>query len=249
MISVKALSHFDENLPIIVATDASLNGIGGVLMHKMEDGSERPVAYVSRTLNKAERNYSVTDREALAIVFAVQKFHDYIDRRKFKILTDHQALQRIFGAEGSTSQTISSRLIRWNGILQAYNYDIKYLDKHNNLIADTLSRLPLSCEETMEYPEPRIRLISSNFPITKNILKKESEIDYTLCKIRKFINLGWPSKNILNETERIFFEIKNTLSIEEDIFLSNDRVIIPENLRKHILDYLHTNHAGVNTLK
>ena len=72
------LAHFDPSLKIIVACDASDYGIGVVLSHKMPDGSEKPVAFVSRTLNKAERKYSQIEKEVLACVVGVSRFHSYL---------------------------------------------------------------------------------------------------------------------------------------------------------------------------
>ena len=76
--SAKVLVHYDPSLDLVVAGDASAYGIGALLSHKMLNGEERPVAFASRTLSSAERNYSQAEKEALACVFAVKKFHSYI---------------------------------------------------------------------------------------------------------------------------------------------------------------------------
>ena len=81
------LTHLDPNLDIIVASDASTHGVGACILHKWKDGKVRPIAFASRSLIKAERNYSQIEKEALAIIFAVTKFNRYIHGRRFALQT------------------------------------------------------------------------------------------------------------------------------------------------------------------
>ena len=76
--SAKFLAHYDPSLKLTLACDASNYGLGAVLAHKMPDRSERPIGYASRTLSKAERNYSQWKKEGLASIFGINKFHDYL---------------------------------------------------------------------------------------------------------------------------------------------------------------------------
>ena len=76
--SESLLVHFDPAKPLILASDASSVGVGAVLSHRMKDGSDQPIAFASRTLAPAERNYSQMEREGLAIIFGIKKFHQYI---------------------------------------------------------------------------------------------------------------------------------------------------------------------------
>ena len=94
--SGRVLTHFDDRLPLVLACDASPYGLGAVLSHRLPNGEEKPVGFASRTLTKAETNYSHLDKEGLAIIFGVKKFHQYIHGRRFEIKTDHKPLTHIF---------------------------------------------------------------------------------------------------------------------------------------------------------
>ncbi|VDI15716.1 Hypothetical predicted protein [Mytilus galloprovincialis] len=94
--SASVLVHFESKKKLILACDASQYGLGAVLSHKMDDGSDKPIAYTSRTLTSAEKNYSVLEKESLAIIFGIKKFHQYLYGHPVTIITDHKPLIGLF---------------------------------------------------------------------------------------------------------------------------------------------------------
>ena len=107
--------------PYILDTDASAYQIGCVLLQEQQEGDMRPVGYWSRTLNSAERGYSPTERECLAVVWGVTKLRPYIERTKFTVRTDHNALRWLMNVDDP-----SGRLIRWRLRLSEFDYTIVY---------------------------------------------------------------------------------------------------------------------------
>ena len=139
--SDEILTHYDPNLPLCLATDASPYGLGAVLSHIMPNGEERPIAYASRSLSTSEKNYSQIEKEALGIIWGVKRFNTYVYGRHFRLITDHEPLISIFGPKKGIANTTAARLQRYALFLAGYNYDIVYRNtkKHGN--ADCLASL------------------------------------------------------------------------------------------------------------
>ena len=137
--------------PFLLYTDASGTGLGAVL--SQQDGKEEyVVAYASRTLSPAEKNYGITEKECLAIIWAVKYFRHYLYGSKFTIITDHSALKWLLNSSGETA---NRRLERWKITLSEYEYDIKYRKgtKHSN--ADALSHINGTIGLTFTYSNIR----------------------------------------------------------------------------------------------
>ena len=136
-------AHFDPNERLVIACDASPYGVTAVLSHRYASGSERPIAYASRTLSPAEKNYSQNDREALAVMFGVKKFQEYVFGKTFTLVTDNKALTHIYSPSKTISNVAASRVRRWAVHLGSFSYTVEHrsASKHSNV--DGLSRLPV----------------------------------------------------------------------------------------------------------
>ncbi|XP_026530731.1 uncharacterized protein K02A2.6-like, partial [Notechis scutatus] len=134
------LIQYNETLPIAVTCDASPFGVGAVLSHTLPDGKEAPIAFFSRTLSKPERNYSQLDKEALAIVAAVKKFHEYLYGRRFTLITDHKPLLGILAGNKATPNILSPKMTRWSEFLAAYDYRLTHRPGKTISHADALTK-------------------------------------------------------------------------------------------------------------
>jgi cell fate (sporulation/competence/biofilm development) regulator YlbF (YheA/YmcA/DUF963 family) len=122
------------SLPFYVHCDASKKGIGGVLT-QIQNGEEHPIAFVSRQFHGAERNYSTTEQECLAVVFSLEKFRPYVEGYHFTVYTDHASLKWLMKLEQP-----SGRLARWCVKLQQYDCEIIHKKGKDNVVPDALSR-------------------------------------------------------------------------------------------------------------
>ena len=108
--SSNVLVHYNPKLEVQLALDTSPVGLGAVISHITADGTERPIACASRSLTKSDSNYSVIEKEALAIIFGIRKFQQFLYGRRFTLLTDHQPLTLLFGSKKAIPAVAASHI-------------------------------------------------------------------------------------------------------------------------------------------
>ena len=250
LVSADVLAHYDATLPLRLAADASAYGIGAVISHRMPDGAERPIAFASRTLSDAERNYSQVEKEALALIFGVKKFHNYLYGRPFVLVTDHKPLTTILGHKKGIPPVAAARLQRWAIILAAYKYEIEFRPTTAHANADGLSRLPLKVNASVPASTDTVwcnMMELDSLPVTVAEIRKETRTDVLISKVYQYTIEGWPHTT---EPEfRAFVQRKDELTIENGCLLWGLRVIIPPKLRPKLLQELHSEHSGVWKMK
>uniref|UniRef100_A0A8C1GVQ7 Reverse transcriptase domain-containing protein n=1 Tax=Cyprinus carpio TaxID=7962 RepID=A0A8C1GVQ7_CYPCA len=142
LVSPPVLGHPNLNLPFVIYTDASEVGLGAVLVQQTGLGTEEVLAFASRTLNPAERNYTTTEQECLAVVWALEKWRYYLEGKFFTVVTDHSSLMWVF-----KTQKPNTCLIRWALLLQEFNFTVEYRKRKYNTVPDALSRAPVDINE------------------------------------------------------------------------------------------------------
>ncbi|CAF3365123.1 unnamed protein product, partial [Rotaria sp. Silwood2] len=250
-----ALPHYDPSLPLVLAADASNSGVGAVIYHRYPDGTEKAIAHASKTLTPTERNYAQIEKEALAIIYGVQKFDQFLRGRRFTLLTDHKPLIKIFGPKKGIPTTSANRLQRWALRLLGYVYDIEYRSTLNFGHADGLSRLPIGPDKDFDNQDPgETNVIASiqqdlqqDLPLSAVQIAKAIQKDPILVQIHKFILSGWPSS--ISNNFQPYYRIRNELSTSSGCNIWRLRTIVPICYRKHLLNYLHLSHPGMIRMK
>ena len=179
---VLAFPNYAEHFYLM--TDGSLNGAGAVLAQTdPKSGKLRPISYYSRSLNKHELNYTVSEIELLAVMVSVKHFHCYLIGKQFTLITDHQALVPMLKSD----KKLSGRLARWTHTLNMYDMIVKYKPGKWNLAADALSRGIVqhndsSTQDAYEDPIDIPNMASLNRVSTRRDTKQEREMEYHIQK-------------------------------------------------------------------
>ena len=246
------LAHYNAEAKTLVTCDASAVSIGAVLSQIQPDGSERPVAYLSRSLSQTERKYSAGEREALACIFACEKWHLFLYGKRFTLQTDHRALTALLATSGSGHRPL--RIYRWSDRLQQYDFDVIYRPGSMNQVADMLSRLPnddstnTAQDEISDRSESVVQQIFSKSVITPNKLAEATSEDSVLKTVLQFVKTAWPDKRTMKDKR-----LHPYYSLRHELWTWNDNrclargpyAIIPDSLRQEVTEMAHQGHPGI----
>lgn len=228
LVSPPILKQCDPAKPYVIRTDASNFALGAVLSQG-EVPDEHPIEYASRLLTSAEKNYSTTEREALAVVWALQKFRGYIEGAEVTVASDHQPLRWLMSLKSP-----SGRLARWALQIQEFNLKIHYIPGKSNVIADMLSR-PFN-ENQCEIDHFSVDLPSRN---PKEI--RESQLkDDKLRPIIESFESTQRDENYVNWTERGYLMNQGVLyRFVPDVDTEEAQLVVPSHEVKNVLQQYH----------
>ena len=236
------LAHFDTSAEeTLVTCDASAVALGACLSQKV-NGIERPIAFASRVLSPAERNYSASEREALACLWACERWHFYLYGRRFTLVTDHLALRTLLTTGGTGHRPL--RLHRWCDRLYQYTFDVQYKPGRENCVADCLSRSYDGSEDAItsagfdadeeEQPISTIFGSQDTAVVTSAAVAAATTADPHLPRVRNFVVAGWPpAKRELSMELQAYWSVRDELStaVNGECLVRGSRLVIPASLR------------------
>ena len=234
------LAFYDPTKELKIQCDASQSGLGAVLL---QEG--KPLAYSSRALTPTEKNYAQIEKELLAIVFSVEKWHQYAFGRPVFIQSDHKPLETIFNKPlSSAPRRLQGMMLR----LQGYDLTVRYTRGKDLVLADTLSRAYLQNAPAKQEEFEMINAVHL-LPIRPerlDKLKAETKRDSSLQELMRTVLDGWPAdKSILPLSLTPYFSFKDELTVQDGLIFKGDRVLVPQSLRKEMMQAIHATHSGI----
>lgn len=246
--SIKRLGYFNVDDRVELFVDASPIGLGAILTQFNAEGTPRIIACGSKVLTTTEQKYPQTQKEALAVVWAVEKFSFYLLAKSFVIRTDAEANQFIFNSNHRLGKRAISRAESWALRLQPYDFTIERVPGCQN-IADALSRLIPASQQDKPFDEDEdnhflYALDAGCMQMTWNEIETASEKDNELEMVREAVtSKKWPPELRGYEAQR-----KNLHTLGPLVF-KDDRTVLPVSLRRKALDLAHEGHVGVVATK
>lgn len=244
---IKTLGFFSTTDRTELFVDASSIGLGAVLVQFNSANIPRIIACASKSLTSTEQRYPQTQREALAVVWGVERFSFYLTGRQFIVRTDATANEFIYNCQHRIGKRAVSRAEAWSLRLQPYDFTIKRVTSEDN-VADALSRL-IRCSQAAEPFEDEnenhlLYVLDGGMDITLDEIEKKSETDTEMQKICLALRFDkWP-----RELRRYECQKKDLHNLGFLVF-KNDTIVLPNALRKKALFSAHGGHVGEIAMK
>ena len=236
------LAYYDPAKELTVQVDSSEGGIGAALL---QDG--RPIEFASRTMTPTETRYAQIEKECLAVVFGLERFDQYTYGREVTIQNDHKPLSSILRKPLSQSpKRLQAMILR----IRRYDINFVYLEGKKLVLAETLSRAPLtSTDRPVEvHAIKACKHLNVSDKRIKEI-REATEHDEVLQTLTRTILDGWPDKSEdISENIRIYFDTRDTLSVYEGLVFKGERIVIPQSMRKVVKERLHAAHLGRDSM-
>ena len=205
--------------------------------------------FASRALTGSERNYQNLEREYLATIWGMEKFHYFIYGKEFTLETDQKPLVSIYKKH---MMEISPRIQRL--VVRSFPYQpsqVQYRKGMDIPLADALSRVTLIPVEAdgIQLPIVAVNLITSNIPVSSTeieLICEELSKDPIFTVLKHYINMGWPSEQRqLPQEIHTFWNYREDLSMKNGLITKGAQLLIPSTLRKRIMEQIHDGHQGI----
>ncbi|XP_038060081.1 uncharacterized protein K02A2.6-like [Patiria miniata] len=255
------MAYYDPTKKTEIVVDASPVGLAGILAQRNANDELSVVALASRSLTPVEQRYSQTEREALAITWAVLHFHLYVYGGDFTIVTDHKPLVTLFN---SPNNQAPARIERWILKLQEYNYTVEYQPGKLNP-ADYMSRHPQphtrAPSREQKIAEEHLNFIAENAvpkTVTLEELQTATQQDPVLQNcINALVTGSWdrlltqPHNQQASDTVRSLHKIRAelTTTANRDLLLRGHRIVVPRTLQQTVVNIAHEGHQGITKTK
>lgn len=243
------MARYHPALPTIVSADASSFGLGAVLLQDQSSGERRAVAFASRSLTPTEQRYSQTEKEALAITWAVQRFDEYVRGLQFLVETDHLPLTSLFGS--MDVDMLPPRVQRLRLKLMRYQFRVLHVPGKLLATADTLSRAPLgqvlpAVGAVELFVESVVQSIQDKSPVRLDRLRQEQASDGECVILLKYCEQGWPVKPKVAVNLLKYWKHRGEFTVCDGLLLKGSRLVVPASLQGEVLGFIHEGHQGVN---
>lgn len=240
------LAYYDCNKPIVIQTDASKNRLGAALIQESQ-----PIAYASRSFTETEQRYAPIEKELLAIVFGLERFHQYVYGRQTTVHTDHKPLVTVVKKD---INKVSGRMQLMLLKIMKYRPIVQYVPGKEMFLIDTLSRAFLR-DPVQEDTDLNavIHSVSKHLAVSdkkKKVMKAATLENNVLQRIIKYQHNGWPEyiQNV-SQGVRSYWNYGHDISVNDGLVFVEYKLVVPATLRQEMLKILHKGHLSEEKCK